>query len=90
MRLISYPFLLCLYIIQKSFDMKIYDVKFSDGTTTEVYSLKVVKKIFKNDAGATAFGWKIYSNGDTVALGEVHRKGSNATKLNTQTTYNYQ
>ena len=70
--------------------MKVYDVKFSDGTTKEVYSLQVVKKLLKTDLGAIAFGWKVYSNGDVVALAEVKRTGSNATKLNTQTTYNYQ
>lgn len=70
--------------------MKIYDIKLSNGITTEVYSLQAAKKILKEDTGATAFGWKIYSSGDVVALGEVQRKGSNATRLSTQKSYNYQ
>ena len=66
-----------------------YVVTLSNGEEKTLYSLSAVKIILKYDKDAKAFGYRIYSNGDWVPLGEVKLKGSNAIKLNTHKSYNY-
>lgn len=72
--------------------MKQYIVTMSDGTTHEVFSVKAAKELLATDKGAKAYGYKIYSNGDFEPIGEVKRKGSNATLMvgaSRQTKPNY-
>ena len=68
--------------------MRIYSVSNNEGYSEQFHSLTAAKKAMK-EHNARGFITKVFSNGDWEPMGEIKLSGSNASKLNTQKTDNY-